>query len=191
MQLRDIDIRNTLRKRISNKYQNDSDTLIVDELGLCQGTSRIDIAVINGYMYGYEIKSEKDTLERLPLQIEIYNKIFDEVILVTCDNHIQQVMNLIPEWWGILLVRKTTNNLIEFTEFRSPKNNPLVDLFSIAQLLWRDEGIDILKEKGLVKGIMSKPRLEVWERLVEKLDPNDLKKTVRDHIKIRANWRSD
>lgn len=191
MELRDMDIRNALKKRISDEYESDPETLIIDELGLCQGTSRIDIAVINGCMYGYEIKSEKDTLERLPLQIETYNKIFDQIILVTCDNHAQKVMNLVPEWWGIHLVRKTKDNFIEFDEFRSPKNNPLVDLFSIVQLLWRDESIEILKKKGFLKGINGKPRVKIWEKLVEKLDPDELKRNVRDQLKLRVNWRVD
>ena len=33
-------------------------TLIVEELGLCEGAVRIDVAAINGSIHGYEIKSD-------------------------------------------------------------------------------------------------------------------------------------
>lgn len=191
MELRDLDIRNALKKRLTDEYKNDPNTLIIDELGLCQGVSRIDIAVINGRILGYEIKSGKDTLERLPVQIEIYNKVFDEITIVTCENHSRKVMDLIPEWWGIYLVGKAENDPIGFIELRSPKNNPSIDLFSIAQLLWRNESITILKRRGFAKGIISKPRFEAWGRLVKNLNPDELKKSVRDQLRIRANWRSD
>jgi hypothetical protein len=55
---------------------------IIEELGVVHGKSRIDIAVINGLMHGYEIKSDKDTLQRLPEQMNMYNSVFNKVTLV-------------------------------------------------------------------------------------------------------------
>jgi hypothetical protein len=39
--------------------------LVLDELGIDHGRQRADIAVINGRMTGYEIKSDRDTLAPL------------------------------------------------------------------------------------------------------------------------------
>ncbi|HHY79514.1 MAG TPA: sce7726 family protein, partial [Thermoanaerobacter sp.] len=61
---------------LNNKdFISEPDTIFVNELDICFGTARIDVAVINGKMHGFEIKSEQDNLERLPAQIEAYNKI--------------------------------------------------------------------------------------------------------------------
>jgi hypothetical protein len=51
--------------------------IIIDELGLCRGTVRVDIAVVNGVLKGYEIKGDQDTLRRLASQAATYNRIFD------------------------------------------------------------------------------------------------------------------
>ena len=56
-------------------------------MGVWSGTVRIDVAVLNGEMCGYEIKSDRDTLERLPFQIEIYSKEFDKLTLVVGRRH--------------------------------------------------------------------------------------------------------
>ena len=60
--MKDIDIREELRNTTPSQFKYDSTTKIVEELGLSEGAFKIDIAVINGSLIGYEIKSEEDTL---------------------------------------------------------------------------------------------------------------------------------
>ena len=47
-------------------HRSEPNTVFLEELGLCQGDARVDYAVINGAMNGYEIKSDRDKLVRLP-----------------------------------------------------------------------------------------------------------------------------
>ncbi len=60
--MREIDIRLALRAKLEKLHPGESDTLLGQELGLCQGFARVDLAVVNGTVHGYEIKSEQDTL---------------------------------------------------------------------------------------------------------------------------------
>ncbi len=85
--MRDPDIRQKLRADIERQHRADPDTLIVDELGLCQGAVRVDLAVVNAALHGYEIKSERDTLVRLPGQQEGYSRALDFVTVVTAEGH--------------------------------------------------------------------------------------------------------
>lgn len=189
MKLKDIDLRKSLNQKFTHDHSNDPDTIVINELGLCQGISRIDIAVINGSIHGYEIKSEKDTLDRLNTQIEIYNKVCDAITLVTCNNHKDKVSSVIPEWWGLSIAEQKRNR-IYIKEIRKPSPNPSVDSYSVAQLLWRDEAINILKELGLEKGFVSKSRSEIWHKLSSSIPPEKLKMLIRDRLKTRVNWRS-
>ena len=68
--MRDIDVRTVLAAEVARRYKGDADTLIIHELGVCSGDARIDLAVVNGKLHGYEIKSDADTLKRLPAQAE-------------------------------------------------------------------------------------------------------------------------
>ena len=67
----DHQIRTALRRHLLQQHIDNHDTLILDELGVRHGTARIDIVVINGVMHGYEIKSDRDTLNRLPEKIRL------------------------------------------------------------------------------------------------------------------------
>ena len=64
--MRDSEIRNTLRATLLSEHAGDPTAVVIDELGICQGSARIDMAVVNGSLNGYEIKSDLDTLARLP-----------------------------------------------------------------------------------------------------------------------------
>src|SRR5690554_5074540 len=100
MPLSDCDIRPVLKEQLINTYTG-TNTVIVDELPICWGDSRIDIAVINRSLHGYEIKSDRDTLDRLPRQIELNNKIFDYITLICSCRLVANARKRIPEWWGI------------------------------------------------------------------------------------------
>ncbi|GIO40086.1 hypothetical protein J41TS12_49470 [Paenibacillus antibioticophila] len=189
MKTRDIDIRRSLHYSLQIEHMNEPNTLILDELPICQGDARIDVAVVNGAINGYEIKSESDTLDRLPRQCELYNKIFDSVTILTANKFIEGIKEIIPEWWGITRAEKDEEGLIQFFVIREPQQNSEIDALSLAQLLWRDEAISILKERGLHKGLLSKPRNILWNALAEELSLGDLQSEVRKKFKERSQWR--
>lgn len=190
MKTRDIDIRSSLHYQLKREHINEPDTLILDELVICQGDSRIDVAVINGAINGYEIKSESDTLERLPKQTELYNKVFDTVTLLTASRYIEEVVDIIPSWWGIVKADMDCEGRVELFTIRHPEKNQEIDSLAVAQLLWREEALEILKEKGLQKGLLSKPRKILWQALAEKLPLTELQDAVRLKLKSRQNWRA-
>ncbi len=88
--MRDRDVRMALHHKVLMDHHEDSNTLVLDELGLRHGICRVDIAVVNSYLHGYEIKSDADTLERLPSQISVYSAVLDRVTLVVGKTHISQ-----------------------------------------------------------------------------------------------------
>ena len=186
--MRDIDIRQRLRTD-GRLHPGEPDTRIVEELGLCQGVARVDLAVVNGTIHGYEIKSERDTLARLPGQIEVYSKVLDYVTVVTASAHADKVRKLIPAWWGIWTAA-AGNVGIRLRELRSSSQNPEVSPFALAQLLWRDEALHALSERGLASGIRSKTRKDIWARLATELTLEEVARTVRECIKNRGkSWR--
>jgi hypothetical protein len=186
--IRDREIRTALRRKIEEVYRNDSDTLIIDELGLCEGDARIDVAVVNGSLTGYEIKSAADTLQRLPHQVDIYGRLLDEVTLVSSKCHLDKAKAIVPEWWGLSEATETSGQ-IAFEVVREPQQNPLVDPFAVVQLLWKDEALMLLKQLGLQKGMRGKARPLVWKCLSDAISLPELSTLVRQQLKARRNWR--
>ena len=188
--MRDGDIRPVLLDRLRILYGADPTTIIVEELGLHCGTVRADVAVINGCLKGYEIKSAKDTLERLNRQSDGYGKVFDTVTLVLGESHLEQAQQVVPNWWGIEVAHATGPSAGVFlTSFRTESANPGIDPLAVAQLLWREEVLAILSA-GSPSGILSKkPRSYLWQALIDFLPLEQLKHVVRDALKSRTRWR--
>lgn len=187
--MRDTDIRKVLLKSLQDKYGNKRDTLVIEELGLCQGNSRVDIAVVNGSMHGYEIKSERDTLDRLPSQRDYYNRVLDCVTVVASPCHLLKLEKLVPSWWGLCEAEYKKEKL-RIRKIRPNTLNTEVDPSAIVQLLWREEALDALRKRDLHKGVISKSREVLWGRLVECLAIDELRFEVRERIKARQYWRS-
>ena len=187
-QTNDTVIREELIKQLAKDYPNHR---IIPELGIWHGTVRIDVAVVNGTLRGFEIKSDRDTLDRLPDQMQAYNAIFDEVTLVVGSRHFVDAFQLVPEWWGIKTAHATADGSVCFNTIRDPKDNPEQDSISIARLLWRHEALEKLENLGKAGGIRSKPREVVYQRLAESQDLKPLKEYVWDVLKSsRQDWRS-
>jgi len=189
----DEDIRVALVDLLTQHYKKYSHPFkIVDELGVSHGATRIDIAVVNGFMHGYEIKSDRDTLERLPEQVSSFSKVFDKVTLVVGRAHILPALEVIPEWWGVEVAVADTNKHVEFRTVREAEQNPAQESVAIAQLLWREEALRILEQKEAATGLRSKPRATIYQQLAQILDIEALKDEVRTTLlNSRQGWRSD
>lgn len=191
MKIYDHDIRKILHRDFCKREDFiKTPTIVIDEMDICAGRSRVDIAVINGKMHGYEIKSKQDTLERLPRQVEDYNKIFDTMTLVVFENHLDKVYELIPAWWSVKSVSEKDSKIV-ITTRRKGKINTNLDIDSIVLLLWRDEMINILMMYTDVrKGYKSKTRKQLGELLTSNIEREQIPLIVREQLKFRKSWRA-
>ncbi len=117
--MRDPDIRRVLRKYLRTLLVDDPAALLVEELGICCGAVRVDIAVVTAALKGFEIKSDQDTLKRLSSQAAMYNKVFDTLTIVTGERHLKRIVNMVPRWWGILVFDDRSGEQSSLRCFRS------------------------------------------------------------------------
>lgn len=183
--MRDQDIRTILHSYLEKQNKFIIDTIIVDELNIKNGLARIDVAVINGSIHGYEIKSEVDTLNRLSNQIEHYNSSLEKITIAVNSNHKEKVFDTVPEWWGVIEV----NENYKVLELRKPKENPLLKISDLLLFLWKDEMIKIL-EKYEVKYKKSSNCSTLIETMTQNIEKEKLLHEVRQALKSRKNWRS-
>lgn len=187
--MRDSHVRGLLLEHLRRLHIDEPDTRIVDELDLCNGAARVDVAVFNGRLTGWEIKSPRDRLDRLPAQVIYYSKVCDEAWLVTDATHLEAALKVLPDWWGVLKIDVDENGPA-LVQHRAAEENPHVESESVVRLLWRDETIALLKENGAdTSGLRRANRAVLWAALVTLLDSNTLRAAVRDTIKARPEWR--
>jgi len=177
----DPDVRALLREYLEDVHKG-SATRLLEELGLCQGDVRVDVAVVNGELSGYEIKSPSDTLRRFPNQCRIYSKVVDRAWLVAPAKTLEAAR--VPEWWGQIAIFELENRLA-LRVIKNADLNPSPHSLSIAKLLWRDEALECLRNAGHARGVLTKSRKVIWKRLIECVALDDLRAAVRAALKRR------
>lgn len=180
-------MRDLLKQHLINAHFGEQ-TVVLDELGLCQGDVRVDVAAVNGELSGFEIKSPADSLARWPKQRRVYSKVVDRAWLVAPEKTLEAARA--PGWWGLIRVVETEHQL-GLRVIRPALMNPTPDPYSIACLLWRDEALRALDEVGRGRGVRTKRRALVWERLVEELSLDELRRAVRAALRVRPQRIAD
>lgn len=182
-------IRNNFHKKVLRKYHADKEALVINELGLNHGKNRADIAIVNGFLVGYEIKSDSDSLYRLEEQIKSYNAIFDQINIIVGLRHLKNIHKYLPKWWGIIIADKGPRNAVKFDLIRKSSRNKNIKPISVARLLWRNEVILLLKQRQISSTLLRRPRAFLYETLVDLVNTDELRKSVRETLKTRKNWR--
>ena len=187
--MRDQDIRCLVHSRLLHRHHSNADTIVIDELGINHGRSRIDIAILNGHISSIEIKAASDTLKRLENQIESYNQISNEARLIVAANHLDNSLKLVPDWWGVTLVDVGTRGGIFFESVRRTGRNPQIDMMAVARLLWRPEAQAMMSEFGATRKEQRQPREQLYEWLTTNIPEKHLARSIQQTIKLRKNWR--
>lgn len=182
-------IRRSFHRQVLQRRYACGRTRIVDELGLCHGKCRADIAVVNGSLTGYEIKSDDDSLLRLSSQVRRYNAIFDRAFVITGTKHVSELLRRLPRWWGVIVCRQGPRGGISFETVRRAKRNERIAPMAIARLLWKEEVIGILKHLGCPPTLSRQRRALLYRRLAQLITLPKLQRAVRNHLKQRKNWR--
>lgn len=186
MQLDDQKIRIALKEQLRKRKI----PLIVEEFELFNGQSRIDLFIYDQFFTGIEIKSERDTLIRLPNQIETYNRYLEKIEIIVGSKHLSKVTDLVPKWWGVTSVNSNGEN-ISFKTQREARLNPLFRPESLLEFLWKDEMVELLTLYGYHKGIKSQCRYDLRDFARNFVSHKELKFFVFDFMQRRMNWRSD
>lgn len=187
----DKDVRQAVKDKILKAHINDPSTLVIDELGLDHGRNRVDIAVINGELHGYELKSDSDNLLRLPQQSMAYSSIMDKVTLVVGEKHAQEAINIIPDWWGIKIATMNHRGFVNIVTYRRNKKNKDIDPFELSKLIWKEEALALLAIKIKVDWRIRKlTRKDIYKLIVDTFSLDEIRDNTRAILKSRVNWRS-
>jgi hypothetical protein len=159
----------------------------VYEFWLPTTNARADVAVIGARIDGFEIKTERDTLKRLPRQTAAYARIFDRCHAVLALRHVDKAMEILPPWWGVLVIE--TAGMPNFTVVRVADTNHSVDPETLVRLLWRDEVHAALCALGATPDPRA-GRRRMWDLLLNVLDLDMLKQVVRHALLHRDPARA-
>lgn len=191
MKIYDKDIRPLIFRSLVNRSEfiNNPETVVINELDVCFGNAIIDVAAVNGEIYGFEIKSEQDSLERLPSQARFYAKVFNKVSLVASEKHCSKAKEILPSYWGIDCVYRK-NGCLVLENIRPASLNQEVDTLSLLMFLWKNELLELFYNNGITKGIKSKTRIELAKKAAKELPAELINNFVKHKLKSRKGWKA-
>jgi hypothetical protein len=183
--LGDLEIRTILRERLSSATRRDPSAVIIEELELRRKQVRFDLALVSSFLHGYEIKSDRDSLRRLGRQVSVYSEVFDRATLVVGSRYVEDALQAVPAWWEVIAVRSagTSGRLIRV---RGGRRNPARSADVLVQLLWAEDALRLLEQRGGTRGYRGKPRQVLWNRICEVYSIDEIAAEVRRQLKART-----
>lgn len=112
--------KNTITNQLLLKNHSLADAVLFTEFRA--DPAKLDVLIVNGTTTAYEIKTELDSLARLPHQIESYQAMFDKTCIVTHEWNVDRLAKVIPESVGISTL-DSDNQIVTAREAASNKKN--------------------------------------------------------------------
>ena len=125
-----------------------NDAVIINEMVVANWSRRADIAVANGRLYGFEIKSHFDTLKRLPGQVESFQAHFDKVVVVAATKFIASIQRDYPSEIGILEVYDASGRA-KIRQVRPGRICEVKDVSKLTSLLTKSELERFVRQSGV------------------------------------------
>ncbi|MET9019214.1 sce7726 family protein [Actinopolymorpha sp. NPDC004070] len=156
----------------------------VFEFWVPRSNERADVAAIGATIDGFEIKTDRDSLRRLPRQASAYARVFDRCHAVLAPRHVSRALDILPPWWGVRIIEDGPT----LPTLRPAALNGGVDPETLVRILWRDEAYTALCSLGEPPD-PSAGRFQMWEKLLTLLDVEALKRLVREALLDRnSSW---
>jgi hypothetical protein len=144
-------------------------------------TSRTDFLVINGDTKSFEVKSKIDTLNRLKKQVDDYGDVFEYNTVVIDKSHLEKVIELIPEYYGIWYYEKNKKVI-----YRDAKYSPRINA---------KEQLTLMNKKELQKYFGGSDGQDIINNFNTSQINEKLKQALKDRYNkrwsfIQNNWNT-
>lgn len=159
------------------------------------GACKADVVILNGTSTAYEIKSDRDKLDRLTRQLSAYLQVFAQVHVITAEKQVHSVAAQIPTDVGILVLKRrgtisTVRHAIE--------NRARVLPTAVFDSLQRHESRRILERAGVAIPRVPNTQIHTVQRdLFSRLTPEQahdgmvhVLKETRSHLAVADLIRS-
>src|SRR5699024_10264451 len=103
--------------------------------------------------------------------------------------HVSAAREHVPPEWGLATVTPTSDGAVRYLLLRPAQPHQQVRAQRLVQLLWREETLTALAARGAARGVRSKPRTVLWQRLCQLASLDELRTLVRDSLRNRQGWR--
>jgi hypothetical protein len=186
--VRDLDVRAALVSALARQVGQRPHLLVPEVQVRWSVPARLDALLVSHRICGFEIKSDVDSLARLPRQIEAYGAVVERAVLVVGERHLEAASMMVPDWWNIWAAKKR-GETVRISKVRGGRLNPIVSPLAVASFLSRDDLVIALRSLGQAR-LSSCTVDQLRERLIVEAGPREAVKLARVAMLGRQDWRS-
>lgn len=161
------------------------DAVLINELALDNFSRRADLVVVNGSIEMFEIKSEADTLTRLPGQVETFLRYCDKLHVVSASRHIEEILTSTPEDVAVWELDYQKGIKV----IRRGKKTPLTDKGDLLKMISAKELRRFLSKRGIKAASSLRKHLDLAAEAHIPL--NELRAGVLRALKVRYAKTTD
>lgn len=148
--MRDADVREALVAAVARRVGARPHVLVPEVDVRWSVPARMDALLVADRISGFEIKSDVDSLTRLPRQIEAYGAVVERAFLVVGDRHLAAGTAVVPPWWSIWGARWRDDQVV-IREVRRGRLNPEVNPLAVTSFMSRDNLSGVLRARGFTR----------------------------------------
>lgn len=174
MTLNDEMIRNQLISELHQKHGLHS---TYNEVGMVYQNVRLDVLHFHQLeLTGYEIKSDLDTIKRLPNQVASYPTMTDKNYLVVGNHLYDEAIAILPDEWGIVRASEAVSGVSLVIERDAIQNGieSVLELLSHCQVPFLKKHVSLLLPESERKQFKQYPKYAMAEYLQNKMAQNPM-----------------
>jgi hypothetical protein len=110
------------------------------------GPCKADLVILNGTSTVYEVKSERDNVDRLRDQVAAYRRVFSKINVIAAEDHVKAVTDVVPTDVGILVL----SSRHQISTLREAIDRPdAIEPCAVFDSLHRNEALKVLEIFGI------------------------------------------
>ena len=183
--LLDKDIRSIFTAHHAKRYPKSN---LLSEVRVNNGLAIADLVSIGiKTSHCYEIKSDKDKITRVLDQAKYFDIAFNKISLITTSTHCKKALDIIPPYWGIIIVSDTPREKVRY--LRKASVSPLFSEQKALLTLWRDELLGILMMKNVIdKPMIKLSRSGLIDILCKSLSTTEICRSMNNYLLSREQY---
>lgn len=186
--MRDVDLRRAMTATVTRKLGKTPHVLVPEVDIRWSVPARADALLVADRICGFEIKSDVDSLSRLPRQVEAYGHVVERAYLVVGEKYRDRATAIVPDWWHIW-VASWAGEEVRVRQVRNGRLNPSINALAVTSFLSREQLTRTLTDLG-EKRLSSVPVDDLRGLLVARLGHRRALTVAREHLLDREDWRA-
>jgi hypothetical protein len=186
--MRDLDLRRALTATVTRKLGSTPHVLVPEVDIRWSVPARADALLVSDRICGFEIKSDVDSLARLPRQVLAYGQVVERAYLLVGEKYRERATAIVPEWWAIWAASWAGDD-VRVRQVRAGRLNPDINPLAVTTFLSREQLTRTLNDLG-EKRLSSVPVDDLRGLLVARLGARRTVAVARGHLLDREDWRA-